>query len=110
MATTDLLASSPSSLLAPLPSSRARAQTDDERPARRLHAGYDDARRLCETGVRDVPLAGLRGEGYPGAAPARAARDPAVHFLTALSTVRRSPFGPAKRSARPSAGSTRARS
>ena len=27
-----------------------RAKTDDERPGRRLHAGYDDARRLCETG------------------------------------------------------------
>ena len=27
--------------------------------------------------MRDVPLAGLRGEGYPGAAPAPTARDPA---------------------------------
>ena len=40
----------PSSLLAPLLVESTRAKTDDERPGRRLHAGYDDARRLCETG------------------------------------------------------------
>ena len=50
-------ATATSSLPPPLRASRptsfvesTRAKTDDERPARRLHAGYDDARRLCETG------------------------------------------------------------
>ena len=39
-----------------------RAKTDDERPGRRLHAGYDDARRLCETGECEKCRSQVYGE------------------------------------------------